>query len=163
MNPYRNEDLRSFIESIPRQEIEEKNREELEQAERDYRRFKAAVAEGVCLYCEHRLDSFDQSKPCLHWFTYPNGIKKKHFEKYLSEPLSLFQLEAYFRWMASTEKIIGNVNDSIAELSKTSLIEMTVAYKNIEWSLSVGQTDVEGHSGSLYGAVPHYHVQMIVA
>ena len=162
MNPYKDKDLRAIIESIPPEEVARINRKELEQEAEDYRRFRASLAEGKCVFCNHPMDSFEPDKPCLHWFTYPVGIRKKYFEKYLSEPLSYYQLESYCRWMASSEKLIGNVNDSEIGLSKSSLHELTIKYRNIEWSFSVGHTDVEGHEGRHLGARPHYHLQMTV-
>ena len=78
------------------------------------------------------MDSFDENKPCFHWFTYPKGIKKKYFENYLKTPIGFFQLDTYFRWLANSERPIGNINDLKEEISSTSYIETTYKYKNLE-------------------------------
>ena len=76
--------------------------------------------------------------------------------------LGFFQLESYFRWLANSEKPIININDLKDETSKTSYLETTIRYKNIEWAFSIGHTDKEGHTNSQVGFVPHYHLQMKV-
>ena len=162
MNPYRNDDLRAFIESIPQEEIDRKNREQLEENERVYNEFKDSLKTGICFLCGGKMDSFDEDTPCFHWFLYPKGIKKKHFEAYLKNQIGFFQLDSYFRWLANSERPIGNINDLKDELSKTSYLETTYKYKNIEWSFSVGHTDKEGHENAAVGAMPHYHIQMKV-
>lgn len=108
------------------------------------------------------MNSFEEGQPCFHWFTYPTGIKKKHFENYLKNPIGFFQLDSYFRWLANTEKPIANINDLKAETSSTSYLETTYKYKDIEWAFSIGYTDIEGHQNSKNGSIPHYHIQMKV-
>jgi len=108
------------------------------------------------------MNSLNTLKPCLHWFTYPPGIRKKHFEKYFKKPLSFYRLDSYFRWLANTEKLIVNINDLKEDTSKTSYIETTIKYKNIEWAFSIGHTDKDGHPNKQYGSEPHYHFQMKV-
>jgi hypothetical protein len=76
------------------------------------------------------MNSFDEGRPCFHWFTYPTGIRKKHFENYLKYPIGFFQLDSYFRWLANTEKPIANINDLKDETSSTSYLETTFKYKN---------------------------------
>jgi hypothetical protein len=108
------------------------------------------------------MGSFDEAKPCFHWFTYPTGIKKKQFEKYLETPIGFFRIDSYLRWLANSERPIGNINDLKHETSSTSFLETTYRYKKIEWALSIGHTDKEGHQNAKVGAVPHYHIQMKV-
>src|ERR1017187_5621749 len=162
MNPYRNKDLRKFIESIPKGEIERQNHLQDERNKHVHNEFITALKTNKCFLCGKQMDTFDELKPCFHWFTYPTGIRKKHFEKYLDKPLCFFQLESYFRWLANTENPIGNINDLKDETSKTSYLEITIKYKNIEWAFSIGHTDKEGHTNSQVGYIPHYHLQMKV-
>ena len=108
------------------------------------------------------MNSFEEGRPCFHWFTYPTGIKKKHFENYLKNPIGFFQLDSYFRWLANTERPIANINDLKDETSSTSYLETTYKYKNIEWAFSIGHTDKEGHLNAQVGSIPHYHIQMKV-
>lgn len=162
MNPYKNHDLRKFISSIPQEEVERQTKLQEENNKRVYEEFISALKAGMCFLCKAPINTFDESRMCFHWFTYPNGIKKKHFDKYLKTPLSFFRLDSYFRWLANTEKPIGNINDLKAETSSTSFLETTIRYKNIEWAFSIGHTDKSGHEGTHLGATPHYHLQMKV-
>ena len=162
MNPYRDKDLREFIESIPQEEIDRNTRLQDEENKRIYNDFIVKLKAGKCFLCGGEIDSFDENKPCFHWFTYPKGIKKKHFEKYLNSPIGFFQLDSYFRWLANIEKPIGNINDLKGETSSTSYLETTYKYKNLEWAISVGYTDKDGHINAQVGSRPHYHIQMKV-
>lgn len=159
-----NEDkpIRDFFESLSAEEIERMNKEQMEDNERIYKEFIDNLNKGVCFLCGEQMNSVIESKPCFHWFTYPDGIRKKHFEKYLSHPISFFRLDSYFRWLANTEKPFGNINDLSDEISTTSYFESTIKYKNIEWAFSIGHTDLAGHPNARVGATPHYHIQMIV-
>ena len=119
MNPYKNIDIRKFIDSIPKEEVERQTRIQDERNKQVYEEFVNALKTNKCFLCGDQMDSFNELKPCFHWFTYPTGIKKKHFEKYLKKPLGFFQLDSYFRWLANRENPIGNINDLKAETSKT--------------------------------------------
>jgi len=160
MNPYKDKNLRQFIESIPKDEVERQNRLQIEETEKLHEQFIAGLKIGKCFLCGESMNSFDESKPCFHWFTYPTGIRKKHFEKYLKTPLHFFRLDSYLRWLANSEKAFKNINDLKDETSSTSHLETTIKYKNIEWAFSIGHTDIKGHLNSKVGSTPHYHIQM---
>lgn len=160
MNPYKEKDLKKFIESIPQEEIDRQIRLQDEDNKRVYEEFIDSIKIGKCFLCGGHIESYIVDKPCFHWFTYPVGIKKKHFKKYLSSPIGFFQLDSYFRWLANLEKPIGNINDLKAETSETSYLETTYKFKNIEWAFSIGHTDKEGHSNAKVGSFPHFHIQM---
>jgi hypothetical protein len=162
MNPYKDENLRQFIESIPIDEIERQNRIQTEETAKLYEEFIAGLKNGKCFLCKDSMNSFTETKPCFHWFTYPTGIRKKHFEKYLKTPLHFFRLDSYLRWLANSEKIFKNINDLKEETSTTSHLETTIKYKNIEWAFSIGHTDIKGHLNSKVGSKPHFHIQMKV-
>ena len=162
MNQYQNKDLRKFIESIPQEEVDRQNHLHAENNEREYKQFSDALKIGKCFLCAGQMNSFEVMRPCFHWFTHPTGIKKKHFDIYLKNPIGFFQLDSYFRWLANTERPIGNINDLKSETSSTSYLETTFKYKNIEWAISIGHTDKEGHPDSQIGSSPHFHIQMKV-
>jgi hypothetical protein len=162
MNPYKDKDLKKLLQSIPQDEVERQTRLQDERNEQVHKEFIDALKLGKCFICGGQLNSFEESKPCFHWFTYPIGIKKKHFENYLKKPIGFFKLDSYFRWLANTENPIGNINDLKGETSKTSYLETTFKYKNIEWAFSIGHTDKEGHPNAQVGSSPHYHIQMKV-
>lgn len=160
MNPYRNKDFKQIIKSIPQEEIEKEIHTEAQELQQIYRNFIDGLKIGKCFLCGSDMNSFDERKPCFHWFTYPIGIKKKYFNKYLLKPIGFFRLDCYFRWLANSEKYFVNVNDLKEETSAGSFIEMTYRYKNIEWTITIGHTDKDGHKNSQDGAMPHYHLQM---
>ncbi|MBA4851289.1 hypothetical protein [Emticicia sp. BO119] len=162
MNPYKNKNLNEFITSIPQEVIEKNTHLQDEENKRVYKEFIDNLKVGKCFICGEKMSDFVEQKPCFHWFTYPNGIKKKNFENYLNKPLGFFQLDSYFRWLANSEKLFINVNDLKEETSTTSYLETTYKYKNIEWAFSIGYTDKDGHPNAQIGAFPHYHLQMKV-
>mgnify|MGYP000989022995 CR=1 FL=1 len=162
MSKFNQIDIKKFLDSLPPELIEEKNKLQAEENERIYNDFAAKLKVGECFLCNGKMDEFDISKPCFHWFTNPKGIKKKHFENYLKKPIGFFALDSYFRWLANTEKPFGNINDLKDETSTSSYLETTYKYKNIEWAFSIGHTDKEGHINGKIGAEPHFHIQMKV-
>lgn len=162
MNPYKNENLRKFIESIPQEEIDKQTKIQDEENKKLYKEFIENLKIGKCFLCGDSMNFFDQNNPCFHWFTNPKNIKKKHFKKYLQQPIGFFQLDSYFRWLANSEQPFRNINDLKEETSKASYLETTYKYKNLEWAFSVGHTDLEGHPNTFSGSNPHYHIQMKV-
>lgn len=163
MNPYTNSDLRSFLDNSTLEDIDRMNKEMIAEDDRQHKAFMDALKVGKCYLCGNDLNSFDPGCFCLHWFTYPIGIKKRYFEQYLNNrDFSFTRIESYFRWMAETENPIANISDLREEMSNSAFHESTMKYKNIEWSISIGHTDIEGHVGAKVGDKPHYHIQMIV-
>jgi hypothetical protein len=160
MNHYRNQDLKTSFKNLGEGFIAEKNRQQDEENKRVHEDFISNLQKGKCFLCGMNMNSFKDSVHCFHWFTYPKGIRKKHFESYLKKPLGFFQLDSYFRWLANSEVFLTNINDLKVETSATSYLESTFRYKNIEWAFSVGNTDLEGHTAAKVGAEPHFHIQM---
>ena len=154
--------IRDFIKNIPPDEIERKNKKHIEENIAFYNDFKNAYSKGCCSLCGNKLDYFNKSEKCFHWFLYPNGIKKKDFDDYLIEPIGYFRLESYFRWIASMETPLKNINDLSFEISESKIKEITIRYKNIEWSLNFGPTDLKGHQNSKNANFPHFHLQMFI-
>ena len=95
---------------------------------RVYKEFTDGLKIGKCFLCGGQMNSFEEGRPCFHWFTYPTGIRKKLFENYLKNPIGFFQLDSYFRWLANTEKPIANINDLKDETSSTSYLETCLLY-----------------------------------
>ena len=160
MNKYNKCDLRKFIDSIPQDEVDRRTKEQDIENKRMHDEFVEGMATNKCFLCKGTLDSYDKMTPCFHWFLYPDRIKKKRFKNYLNSPIGFFQLDSYFRWMANHEKPLGNINDLKHESPDSVMFSTTYRYKNIEWSLVVGEKDKEGHKGSNFGGVPHFHLQM---
>jgi hypothetical protein len=151
----------AFLNQVPMEELQEHNALELEQNKKDFEDHKAALSVGVCHYCGNPISHFSVKKPCFHWLLKPKGFKKKHFPLLYAEK-SFHEIEAYLRWTANSETPIRNINDLAEERRPSKIIEETIRYKNIEWSFSCSQNDMEGHESAHDGTMPHYHFQMKV-
>jgi len=91
----------------------------------------------------------------------PDGIRKSQLVRYLNGEVSLQRLESYLRWIANTENFISNVNDLNMDKQNDAIINITIRYKDLEWSLYMSQSDYDGHDDKHSGASPHYHVQIL--
>jgi len=162
INPNNIKEFKEHLKSLPPELVEKRNQEQLEENKKMFAEFKDAFSKSCCFLCGNKLDTFYEDEPCFHWFLRPNGIRKKNFKNYLSESIGFFRLESYLRWVATTENFLKNINDLESETSERKIKEVTIKYKNIEWSLNYGKTDLEGHSSSKNADFPHFHIQMIV-
>lgn len=154
--------IRDFLQNISQEEIERKNKEQIKENAEEFKEFKDAYFKNCCSLCGNKLDYFNKTESCFHWFLLPAGIRKKDFDNYLKEAIGYFNIECYFRWIATLENPIKNINDLTSEISESKIKEITIKYKNIEWSLNYGSTDIEGHSGSKNADFPHFHIQMLI-
>ena len=147
--------------SLPREEIDRVNELNRQEAVAQHLAFREAFKAGFCSFCGDTLASFDAGKPCRHWLLKPAGVRKEHVER-LAKELSWGVLENYVRWVANEEAFAQNIND-LADESTGKLLELTVKYRNLEWSFSCGATDLAGHEGGgEHSKVPHWHFQMYV-
>ncbi|WFU53648.1 hypothetical protein QA639_28840 [Bradyrhizobium pachyrhizi] len=150
-----------FMASLPRSEIDRVNELNRKEAMAQHKAFRQAFKAGSCSFCGNPLTSFDVSKPCRHWLLKPEGVRKEHIEQ-LATDLSWSILENYVRWVANEESFAQNIND-LADEGTGKLLELTVKFKNLEWSFSCGATDLSGHDGGGdHSKVPHWHFQMYV-
>ncbi len=154
--------IRNFFDSLSPEQIEEGNRKQLEENKRLFEEFSSAYKQGNCSLCNLPLSEFFPSKPCFHWFLRPHGIKKKHFQKYLSSPIGFFRFDSYIRWIANLKSPFKNINDLRSEMNPAKVMEYTIRYMNIEWSISIGKTDRQGHPNTKNANFPHFHIQMKV-
>ena len=116
---------------------------------------------GQCYLCSEALTTFDQAKPCQHWLLKPEGFGKEHFER-LANQHSWLILENYLRWVANEGAFAKNINDLENE-GTGKLVELTINYKNLEWSFSCSASDLSGHEGGgEHSKRPHYHFQLRV-
>lgn len=140
------------------EELEEFNNKTKAITDKQFEEFTDDFSKGVCNMCGNRLTAFAETEPCLHWLLNPPGIKKKHLRKFMYN-IPFGRVQSYIRWVANQESRFKNINDLKNDSKK--LIEETAKYKNIEWSLSCGKNDFEGHDRkSFHSSRPHYHFQM---
>ena len=155
--------LQDFFDKLSSEEINKLNKQELEYSAKEYKKFKKALANGRCYLCGQSLDFFDENNQCIHWLLWPKGIKKRQLKKLFEDGnIGYFRADSFVRWLASTEKLVGNINNLIEESSKSKKIECTVKYKNFEWSFSCAQSDFLGHKEKSFGNFPHYHLSITI-
>lgn len=155
----RNASVNKYLEAISDEELKKKSDEEYAKAEKDFKELKESLAEGKCSFCSNLISHFSEKKPCFHWFLKPKGFKKRHFPL-LYEKYSFRRIEAYLRWVANADIPLKNINDLVEEKTSSKKIELTIVYKNLEWSFSCAESDYRGHQNKQEGKMPHYHFQM---
>lgn len=150
--------LAERITSLSDEEKELVRRSQIEEANAEFSAFVNAFDEGKCYICAKPLKTYSSSSPCLHWFLRPKGIKKKHFDP-VFEKYGFFQIQTYLRWIASHDGVLKNINDMPQE-GTGKKFEVTIKYRDIDWSFSCAHSDYSGHKNSMNGNFPHYHFQM---
>lgn len=148
-----------FMEGLSEEEINAGNEAGFRRAELEHKRFREAFNKDNCYLCEKPHLSFSKNTPCIHWLLKPKGFKKKYFNE-LSEKYGIFQIQSYLRWVANENTFAKNINDLVTEGTSNKIIELTIKYKNLEWSFSCAESDYIGHAKSKHSKHPHYHFQM---
>ncbi len=155
------QEVSRFLNSLTPEKIEELNRKVKRDSDKVYRKFKKKLAKGKCFLCGGLLSDFFVEKPCMHWLLRPVGFDKKHAE-IVFQKFNYLRIQSYLRWMANTDLPAGNINDLEEEKNPDKILEYTIRYKNIEWSISCGKGDMSGHRFAFNSNArkPHYHFQM---
>jgi hypothetical protein len=149
------------IETMPSELRERTNQANRELAAKQHKEFQEKFAKGECFHCGRSLTSFDAGEPCPHWLLKPAGFAKKHLEL-LAERHSWEILDNFLRWVANEEVFAQNINDLVDE-GTGKILEVTIKYKNLQWSFSCAGNDLSGHDGGgEQSKRPHYHLQMFV-
>jgi len=154
-------DFAEFITGLSDEQIAEGNKANYDAAKEEFERFKSEYSQGNCYLCHKKLNSFSKKTPCIHWLLKPKGFKKKDLVA-ISEKYGYFQIQSLLRWYANEEYFGKNINNLKDEGSGNKLFEVTIKYKNIEWSFSCAESDYNGHEKSQHSKHAHYHFQMRV-
>lgn len=152
-------DLAKFLEQMTPEERDRVSAENIRRTEAEYLRFLEAFGRNECYLCKKPFSSFSKKTPCIHWFLKPKGFKK-HDLLSVANRYGVFQIQTYLRWIANQEGFARHINDMSEEGTGTKLIELTIRYRNLEWSFSCAEADYLGHQTSQHTKHPHYHVQM---
>lgn len=160
MNRYKNTGLKQYLNSIPEDVKNQKNIEQEEENRRVFKKFSDKYHDGICFLCNKPYAYFNEQHQCMHWLLLPSGIRKKHLISFLKKPLSFYRLDCFLRWLANIEVYMTNINDLNDEKNANSFYETTIKYKDIDWSISINYSDIEGHKNAQEGNVPHYHLQI---
>jgi hypothetical protein len=149
------------LSNLTPEEHQRVNERARKQGEQEHKAFREKFQAGQCWVCGELLTGFDAAKPCPHWLLKPTGFGKEHFEV-ITGKYSLIQLEHYLRWVANEEAFAKNIND-LANEGSGKLVELTIEYRNLQWSFSCSATDLSGHEGGgEHSKQPHWHFQMYV-
>jgi len=149
-----------LINSCPIEELQARAKEHNRQALEDFEELKSALHGGNCSFCSHDITYFDEKNPCFHWLLWQSKeLNKKHFLR-LFEQAGFHKIRDYLRWVANCEKPFANINDLVGEGKSTNFIDLTIRYKNLEWSFICSKNDRTGHTDTHKGKNPHYHFQM---
>lgn len=152
-------DLAKLLEQMTPEERDRVSTENVRRTEAEYRKFLAAFQREDCYICKRPLTAFSKKMPCLHWFLRPKGFKRYDLLP-VAKRFGFFQIQTYLRWVANQQGFAKHINDLSEEGSGTKLFELTIRYRNLEWSFSCTESDYLGHPTSQHGKHPHYHVQM---
>lgn len=152
------EKYRRIFESMSPEEIEEMNRKNDEEHQRQAAAFKAGYEQGICYLCEKPFKTISKDNPCLHWLLRQCKFKKKDFPKVYSK-YGYGNIAAFIRWCANQERLISSINDLEEEKSDRKILSYTVKWNNIEWTFDCSKNDFSGHKGTSID-YPHYHFQM---
>lgn len=152
------EQYRKIFESMSPDEINEINRLNDEEHQRQAKAFKDGYQNGVCYLCNKPFKTISTNNPCLHWILRQCKFKKKDFPKIYAK-YGYGNIASFVRWCANQERLLSNINDLEDEKSDRKIISYTVKWKNIEWTFDCSKNDFEGHDGTSIN-YPHYHFQM---
>lgn len=152
-------DFAEFLAGMSEEDRQKGNEAEFLRAQEEHNRFKDAYDNGNCYLCHKPLKSFSKKTPCIHWLLKPNGFKKKDILS-IANNYGVYQIQSLLRWYANEEAYAKNINNLADEGTGTKIIELTIRYKNLEWSFSCADSDYLGHENSKHAKHPHYHFQM---
>tara|TARA_B100000929_G_scaffold270383_1_gene240521 strand:+ start:369 stop:1262 length:894 start_codon:yes stop_codon:yes gene_type:complete len=152
------EKYRRIFEGMSPEEIEEMNRLNDEEHQRQAEAFRAGYKKGICYLCDKPFKTISKSNPCLHWLLRQCKFKKKDFPK-IYEKYGYGNIAAYIRWCANQDRFLSNINDLKNEKSDRKVLSYTVKWKNVEWTFDCSKNDFQGHQGTSID-YPHYHFQM---
>lgn len=131
-----------------------------ENYEAEYSEFLEHYKKENCYLCGKSIKTISKSEPCLHWLLRKCKFKKKDFPE-ISDKYDFYNISSYLRWVAHAEGGVKNINNLKEESSDRKLFEITIKWKNIEWTLDCSKNDFVGHEGSKTD-FPHWHFQMRV-
>lgn len=140
------------------EEVEQMNRLNDEEHQRQALAFKAGYEKDICYLCKKPFKTISKDDPCLHWLLRQCKFKKKDFPK-IYEKYGYGNIAAFIRWCANEERLLSNINDLEDEKSDRKVLSYTVKWKNIEWTFDCSKNDFQGHQGTSID-YPHYHFQM---
>lgn len=150
--------FKKMIENLPAGELERLNHLQHEQAVDEHKRFEEHYQRDECYLCGKPIKTISKNTPCIHWLLRRCKFKAKDFSK-IYQAFDYHQISSFLRWVANQERFQGNINDLLDEKDERKIFQVTIKWKNIEWTFDCSKTDYVGHDGNS-SRFPHYHFQM---
>lgn len=146
----------NFLEELTKEEIEELNKMDRENAEKEYNDFVSYYNKWVCYICKNNINNSENI--CLHSLLKWKSFKKKDFSNIYNQWWYM-NIATFLRWVANQDRNIWNINDLDDEKWKNKKFEYSIKWKNIEWTFSCADWDYKWHNWT-NADFPHYHFQM---
>jgi hypothetical protein len=143
---------------MPQEELERIKRENIEEAERLYKRFTESFKIGLCDSCGNPISSFSADKICFHWLLRPKESKKDNIKDVL-ETKGYIRSASYVRWVCNQDVSLANINDLSEEGDTKAIFHWSAEYSNIKWTFLCTSNDYQGHQ-ERQSSFPHYHIEM---
>lgn len=124
----------------------------------EYSHFISAYKNDTCYLCGKKFSTISKKTPCIHWLLRRCKFKKKDI-LLITEKYDFYNISAFLRWVSNAETRSKNINNLKEESSNRKLFEITIKWKNIEWTLDCSHNDFKGHKGTKTD-FPHWHIQM---
>ena len=128
------------------------------QYDKEYSDFLEHYKRENCYLCGKPFKTIIKSDPCVHWLLRRCKFRKKDFPKVIDK-YDFYQMSAFIRWVANAEAGVKNINNLKEESSDRKVFEITIKWRNVEWTLDCSKNDFDGHEGTKTD-FPHWHFQM---
>lgn len=157
-NKFRHIDFKKSLQQLDPEFVQFMNDKQITEDEECFNALKEGLKNGTCSICGKPIDVIDADHPCFHWLINPS-VKKKFLEKVLLNGYGLLRLYGYLTWVANSDKLFTNIDDTSNGVDLNKLFETTIRYKEFEWTFSLANSDFEGHERT-NSDFPHFHFQM---
>ena len=157
-NKYKHIDFKKSLQQFDTEFVQLMNEKQITEDEAYFNALKEELKNETCSICGKPIDVIDVDSPCFHWLINPS-VKKKLLEKVLFNGYGLLRLYGYLTWVANSDKLFTNIDDTSNGVDLNKIFETTIRYKEFEWTFSLANSDFEGHKGTK-SDFPHFHFQM---
>lgn len=152
------EGIKASIGRLSKEESLAHFEDQKKQYEAEYKDFLEHYERDMCYLCGKPFSTIGKGNPCLHWLLRRCKFKKKDFQQ-IVDKFDFYSVSAFLRWVAYAESGSKNINNLKEESSERKIFEITIKWKNIEWTLDCSHNDFAGHTGTKT-EFPHWHFQM---
>ena len=119
-----------WLSSHDKEFLQQKSKEELVEAERDFKKFKYFLKKICVIYANKKYLIFQQKTIKFVFIDFlTQKVLKKTFSIIIQKKKKgYYAIDSYLRWVANTERPIVNINNLVLEKSSNKEIEHTIKY-----------------------------------